>query len=125
MKHAPLWLLVAALLILALPARATRQTFPLREDGSISLWAMMAPATDVLLSATFTGTPFVLNTPEGERQVISGKITSGGVEQLVCEIENAAWPAPHVVDLGKLPQGEHRVEIAVPPLGAERTLRVI
>ncbi|MBI2422645.1 MAG: hypothetical protein HYV27_07430 [Candidatus Hydrogenedentes bacterium] len=86
--------------------------------------SMTAPLNNALLGATFTATPFVRNTPEGERQVISGKITSGGVEKLVCQIENAAWPAPHVADLGKLSLGEHRVEIVLPPLAEKRALRV-
>ncbi|MCF6286264.1 MAG: hypothetical protein L3K26_13905, partial [Candidatus Hydrogenedentes bacterium] len=72
------------------------------------------PLNGKLVSASFSTTPLIRKTPDGERQVIIARITSGGVEGLTCRIDNKEWSEPHVVDMGDLPAGEHRIEISVP-----------
>jgi alpha-mannosidase len=82
------------------------------------------PLARGIVEASFSGTPLVRKTPGGERQIILANITSGLVEGLTCTIENEDWPAPHVVEMGNLPAGEHRIEIDVPVMETGRLVQV-
>lgn len=64
---------------------------------------------------TFTSTPLLLKTPEGERQLIHANIVSGGLTNVVCQVTSASWQQPVEMKLGDLPLGNHRIEIKIPP----------
>jgi len=67
-----------------------------------------------VIEFSLAGTPFVRNTPDGERQVLFAHITSGGVRDLECRITKTEWAQPCVVQAGSLPAGQHRVEVLTP-----------
>lgn len=66
-------------------------------------------------SVTFSSTPLLLKTPEGERQLIHASIVSGGLTNVVCQVKSESWPNPIECKLGDLPMGNHRAEIKIPP----------
>ena len=92
--------------------------------GVRSAVSLNAPLAGNLIGASFSATPFVRKTPDGERQILIAHLTSAGIEKLTCRIENPDWAEPHVAGLGALPPGEHRVEIAVPVIAQDRLAQV-
>ncbi len=81
------------------------------------------PLAGSLVAASIQGTPFVRKTSEGDRQVLVAQITSGGIDQLTCRLESSDGTVVADANLGALPPGEHRVELAVPVLTRESRLR--
>ena len=81
------------------------------------------PLSGSLIAASIQGTPFVRKTPEGERQVLVAQVTSGGINQLNCRLESSDGTIVADADLGALPPGEHRVELAIPVVTRESRVR--
>ena len=69
-----------------------------------------------IISANISALPLVLKTPEGERQVLTAEIVSGGLESVVCQISSPGWKEPRVFEIGDLPFGTQKIDLNVPPV---------
>lgn len=66
--------------------------------------------------------PLVARTPEGERQCLMMDIATPGLEDVSVRVEGPDWPAAVENRLGRIPIGQHRLELQIPRLKLDRTL---
>ncbi|HPA44916.1 MAG TPA: glycoside hydrolase family 38 C-terminal domain-containing protein [bacterium] len=72
-----------------------------------------------IFSVRWIPSPLVIRTPEGERQVLTAEITSGGLEDASCRISSDAWPEEKAFQLGDIPVGTHPFEFQLPVMEKE------
>ena len=70
-------------------------------------------------------TPFVRNTQEGPRQVLTGVVKSSGLKNAICRISKPEWSQPLSIHLGNLPAGVQRVTLPVPLVFSDGPVRVV
>jgi alpha-mannosidase len=70
-------------------------------------------------------TPFVRNSPEGPRQILTGFVRSSGLRNAVCQISKSGWTQPFSIPLGNLPAGIQQVTLPVPLVLIDTPARVI
>jgi len=67
--------------------------------------------TGKIKTAGFYATPVIFKSAQGQKQVITGNIVSGGLQDVICTISKDEWHSPQTFHLGDLPLGKHRVEL--------------
>jgi len=77
-----------------------------------------------IFSVQWVPSPFVIRTPEGERQVLTAEITSGGLEDASCRISSDAWPEEEAFQLGDIPVGTYPFEFQLPVADKEIKINV-
>lgn len=70
-------------------------------------------------------TPFVRNSPDGPRQILTALVRSSGLQEVVCRISKPGWSQPVSIPLGNLPAGVQQVSLSVPLVLSDSRGRVI
>ena len=65
-------------------------------------------------SVDFISSPLVLKTPEGERQLITASLESGGLRDAKCRFTSKSWDKSYEFPIGDIPLGTHRFEFKIP-----------
>ncbi|MCC6699730.1 MAG: hypothetical protein IT365_29170 [Candidatus Hydrogenedentes bacterium] len=82
------------------------------------------PLLGTFRSASFSSLPLATKTAEGERQIVRGRIASGGLKDARVRISLRDWPAPRVIEIGDLATGVHEIELPVPVVEQDATARI-
>jgi len=86
--------------------------------------ALGCEAAELIQSATFACAPKVLRTPGGERWVITARIESAGLSNVVVTATAASWGQTPPQSKGQVGAGKSEIEFEVPPLKEAEPLRV-
>ncbi|NIA31496.1 MAG: hypothetical protein GWP06_16505, partial [Actinobacteria bacterium] len=78
-----------------------------------------------IISASFKVQPLVLKTVNGDKQILSVNIASGGIKNLVCKINKNEWEKTQIFHLGDLPLGKHKVKIELPAFAKSESASVV
>ena len=94
------------------------------DDLAIAINAV-DPVRGKIRSANFSTSCLITKSPQGERQVIVAQIVSGGLKDVTCRISKPEWLDTHVIQIGDLPIGRHRVELLIPVISKSGPARVV
>ncbi|MCC6491110.1 MAG: hypothetical protein IT364_26720 [Candidatus Hydrogenedentes bacterium] len=82
------------------------------------------PLAGTFRSASFASFPLATKTAEGERQIVRGRIASGGLKDVSIRISMREWQEPRVLEIGDLTTGIHEIELPVPIIEQDGTARI-
>ena len=82
------------------------------------------PIKNRIYTVRIKPTPFIKNTPEGERQIINAEIISGGLKNVTCTITKKEWQKPREISIKEVPPGNQKVEIYVPVINKSESAQV-
>ena len=76
-------------------------------------------------SAEFSPSALIAKTPQGERQIVTARILSGGLKDAVCRITKPEWPEAQIIPLGDLPLGNQRIEMQTPVITKDGPVQIV
>ncbi len=78
-----------------------------------------------IVSAEFQAAPVVVRTAEGDRQIVTAVIRSGGLRETVCTLRKNGWAQPLRIEIGDVTPGTFRCDLKIPVLEEDSRLDIL